>query len=340
MDYFDVLKKAWTITWRYKALWVLGLFAGAASGGGGGGGGSGYRTGSSDYSTSGQEFNRMAGDFARVFQDNLVLVAIMVGVLAIIGIVFWVLSIAAQGGLVHGANEAAEERTPALGAAWRVGFRHWGRTFMIGLVLAVPMLLILGVMAAMLVAVVAGGAMGGDAGAGVAIGGACLVLPLFFVLLIAVALIIGIVYNLALRYGVLGDVSFGQAIKRGWADLWGKRGAFVFWLVMLLPGVAYSIIGLLIMLPFIVGSVALVIAEQFAIAALVFLVMIIVALVPGAIYGTFVSSAWTVFFRRMTGMEVAPVQSAPTSVYPAPPVPPAAPAVPGDVPPAPPVSGD
>ena len=339
VDYFDVLKKAWNITWRYKALWVLGLFAGAASGGGGGG--SGYSTGSSDYSSAGRQFDRVYEDLMRTVQDNLLLIAVAVGLLMIIGIVLWVLSIAAQGGLVHGANEAAEERRPALGAAWGVGFRRWGRTFMIGFVLALPLLAIVAVMIALIVAVAAGGAMSGDAGIGVVLGGMCLVIPLFLVLIVAASVIIGIVYNLSLRYGVLGDVSFGQAIKRGWGDLWGKRGAFVFWLVMLLPGVAYSIIALVLMLPFIVGSVALIFAGQLLAAALVFVLMILVTLVPGAIYGTFVSSAWTVFFRRMTGMELAPVQAPPASVYPEPPVAPSAPIAPeGVLPPPPPMPGD
>jgi len=29
MDYGDILKRAWRVTWRYKALRVLGFFAGS-----------------------------------------------------------------------------------------------------------------------------------------------------------------------------------------------------------------------------------------------------------------------------------------------------------------------
>ena len=354
MDYFDVLKKAWHITWRYKALWVLGLFAGAASGGGGSGG-SGFQTGSSDYSAQGQQAARMYEESMRFVQDNLALLIVAGALLVLVGIVFWILSIAAQGGLVYGSNEAAEGRAPSLGAAWGVGFRHWGRTFMIGLVLGLPLLLVVGVMIGLFAVMIVGGVRAGDAGVGAILGGTCLVLPVFIVLIIGLSLIIGIVYNLALRYGVLADVTFGQAIKRGWGDLWGKRGAFVFWLVMLLPGVAYSILTLLLMLPFIVGSVALVFAGQFVTAAVVFVIMMFVSLLPGAIYGTFVSSAWTVFFRRMTGMESGPAPAVAAPAYPqvpappvgvpAPPAPPIdvqppAPQAPPAAPPAPPTGGD
>lgn len=301
MDYFDILKKAWKITWKYKMLWVLGLFAGAGSSGSSGGS-SNYSSGSSDFGGSGADpFVQME----RWFTDNLLVVAIIAGVLVVIGVVWWVLSIAAQGGLVHGANEAAEGRTPSLRASWGVGFAHWGRTFMIGFMLGLPVLIVVGVFAVIGIAMIGGGAaLGDEASMGAALaGGMCLVLPIFVVLMIAIGIIIGIVYQLALRYGVFDDVTFGQAIKRGWDDLWAKRGAFVMSLVMILPGFAVGIIMLLFMLPFMIPAIAFVVAEKFVMAGAMFVLMMLVTLVPTAIYGTFISSAWTVFFRQMTGRE-------------------------------------
>lgn len=319
MDYFDILKRAWSITWRYKALWVLGLFAGAASGGGGGGGNTGYSTGSGDFPTGAEQ------QFINWFSENLVLIVILIALLAVVGLAFWVLSIAAQGGLVYGANEAAESRAPRLGSAWGVGFRRWGRTFMISFVVALPVLAIVLVPVVILTTAGIGGLLTGEQGAALALGGVCLVLPIMFVLLIAAAIIAGIVYQLALRYGVLQDVSFGQAIKRGWSDLWGKRGAFVFWLVMIMPGIAYGFITLILIVPFVIGMIGLVVAEQYALVAGLLVLMVLLLMIPGAIYGTFVSSAWTVFFRRMTGMEEAPVTVAADSAAFIPPPPPTPP---------------
>lgn len=337
MDYFDVLKKAWRITWRYKALWVLGLFAGAGSGGSSGGGNSSYRTG-------GDEFSGGADAFGNWLNQNVALLIVVIGVLVLIAIVFWVLSVAAQGGLVYGANEAAEERKPSLRTAWGVGFKYWGRTFMIGFVLGLPVIVLAILMGIAIVTMVGGGALlgiGGDssaAGAGAAagaLGGLCCVLPIFGLLIFAVAVVLGIVYPLALRYGVLYNITFGEAIKRGWYDLRAKRGAFVFWLVMLLPQFAFGVIVLLLLLPFIVPAVALFIAEKYVIGGALVVLAILLMFLPSAIYGTFVSSAWTVFFRRMTGLE----SPAPAAVPPAPPVgyaPPAPPVT--DAPPAPPVT--
>ena len=335
MDYFDILKRAWNITWRYKALWVLGLFAGASSSGGSSGGGTNYNTGSGDFSTG------QLDSASRWFEQNLLAVAIVAGLLVMIGFVFFILSIAAQGGLVYGANEGAEERRPSLRAAWGVGFNKWGRTFMTGFMLGLPVVVVVLVMIGLFIALGVGGAAAGDgAGVGAALGGMCVVLPVFVVVIIALSFIVSVVYQLALRYGVLQDVTFGAAIKRGWDDLWGKKGAVVFWLVMLLPGIVFGLVMVLPILLFIIPATVLFMAEQYVIAGGLGVLMILVMMVPSAIYGTFVSSAWTVFFRKMTGMEPAAAPR-PVNSY-APPVPPAysPPAPPAYAPPAPPVTAE
>ncbi len=333
MDYLDILKRAWNITWKYKALWVLGFFAGA-SGTTSSGGSSNYSTGSGDYTGGGAQFDqayRTAFDFA---QDNVVLIAVLAGLAVVVIIVLWVVSIAAQGGLVHGANEAAADRPVSLRASWGVGFARWGRTFMIGLVLGLPLLFVIGLLVGILLTAGIGGALTGEEGAAIALGGVCFLLPILFVAIVAGSLIVGILYQLALRYGVIEDRTFGQAIAQGWADLWAKRGAWVFWLVMLLPGIAFGVAVFLLMLPFIVGMVALVIAELWAVIAVLILVLMVAMMVPTAIYGTFVSAAWTVFFRRMTGLEPGAAAARPAPAGYQPPVAPA----PAYAPPAPPAA--
>lgn len=340
MDYFDLLKRAWTITWRYKALWVLGLFAGAASGGSGGGGN--YSTGSQDFSgDGGQAFAQME----RWATDNLALIAVVVGVLVIFFLAMWILSVAAQGGIAYGTNEAAEGRAPSLGAAWSVGFSKWGRTFMIQFMLGLPVLLVAMLMGGVLVASGLAGASGGEAAAGV---GICLFFPILLVVILAASFIIGILLPMAVRYGVLLDVSFGQAIKRAWDDLWGKKGLFVFWLVMLLPGIAYGIALTVIAIPLAIPLVFLFIGEQFIMAIALTVLMFLVLMLPGAIYGTFANAAWTLFFRRVTGLEPGTAAAAPAYGQPlpggdapayAPPAPPVMPDA-GYAPPAPPVMPD
>jgi len=310
VDYFDLLKRAWNITWRYKALWILGLFAGAM-GGGGSSGGSSYQTGSDDFGRTGDQFGRW-------LETNFGLVLILLGALLIVGIALWILGIAAQGGIAHGTNEAAEGRTPALGDAWSVGFAKWGRTFMVQFVLGLPLLAIVLVFSMVALASTAGG-LASDNSFGVAAGsaGLCLVAPLLIVVLIAAAFIIGIISPVAIRYGVLRDMTFGVAIKQAWSDLWAKKGLFVFWLVMLLPGVAYGVAIAIVVVPVAIAIVFLAMGEQYALAALIGLLLILVLMVPNAIYATFVHSAWTLFFRKLAGLEPVMATEAPAYAPPA-----------------------
>jgi len=350
MDYFDILKRAWKVTWKYKALWVLGFFVGA----GGSSGGSSYQSSANSGSGSpgGELFSRPEMWIA----ENLAIVVALAAVLGIFVLVMWILSIAAQGGLVHLVNEAEENRDVRLREGWSVGFKYWGRTFMIGFVLSLPFVVLLVVMAAIFGASIVGLIAAGtsDSSGAAAVGGVsalCCGLPIFIALIVGAGLVIGIVSSLAIRYGVLQDVTFGQAIKKGWQDLWGKRGAFIFWLVMLLPGFAYGAVTGVVAAIFAVPAVLLIIAEKVVSGVAILVLLALVLMIPGAIYGTFVSAAWTVFFRRMNGIGVPAPSAQPVPGYssgmappapyapmpPAPPAPPApeAPASWAPVPPAP-----
>ncbi len=291
MDYIDLLKRAWNITWRYKALWVLGLFAGAMSGSSGGSSGSGY-------SESGQEFSGSLDQAASWAADNAILIAAVVAVLFIISVGMWILSIAAQGGIAHGTNVAAEGREPALRDSWSAGFAKWGRTFMVQFVLGLPVVLVALVIAGLVVSAILAG---GDSAAG--IGAICLFFPVLLAVIIAASVIIGILLPVAVRYGVLLDVTYGQAIKRAWEDLWGKKGLFTFWLVMLLPGIAYGFaVFVVAMLALIPAGVAI-FAAQYYVAVALGMLMVLLLMLPNAIYATFVHAAWTLMFRHLTGME-------------------------------------
>ncbi len=296
MDYFGILKRAWNVAWRNKALWVLGLFAvGASSGGSGGGGGSGWRT--SDLG----EFEAAA----RWVEANAGLLIVLAAIVGVIGFAFFILSVAARGGLVAEVDRLERGDKVSLGRGWRTGFRYWFRIFGINVLLAIPILLLVGAFVAL---VAAGGiglglSGGSDLAAGGLVGIICLGIPVFVLLVIPLAIIIGILGELALRHAVIEDAGAIDAIKLGWDDLWGKRGAVMMWLVMLLPGLAFGVVIFLLSLPFIIAGIFAAVAESFVLAGVLFTLMVLVMLVPSALYGAFYSAAWTIFFRQMTGLE-------------------------------------
>lgn len=330
MDYFDVLKQALKIAWKHKRLWVLGFFvAGAAS----------VPSPSYVQTMPGPEQPEAAAQiepFVRWAQANPGLFAVLAGVLVFVGLVLFVLSIAAHGGLVWAANEAAEGRSVRLRDAWRTGFRRWGRTFMIGLCLFVPLFLVAGAaFAVALVPAISAAQGSSDAAAAGAFGTVCCGFPLMIAVVAVGSILVTLLFDIALRYGMLEDRTYGRSLKAAWSAVWGKRGVWMMWLVMLLPGLAFGAV---------VGVVALLLAAPAAFAfysgqvvtgAGIFVLAGLVLAVPQAAFSTFVSSAWTVFFRRMTGMEQAQPETPPA--YPSAPQPPGAvPAQAFEAPPPPP----
>src|SRR4030065_2433526 len=116
MDYADVLKRAWGITWKTKGLWILGILAACTGGGGGGGGSSSYQ--SSGYQVSGDEFPGLQRFFENIPEETLILVAVGVGILALLLVLaFMVLGILGQAGLIAGVAHADEVGWGALGEA-------------------------------------------------------------------------------------------------------------------------------------------------------------------------------------------------------------------------------
>lgn len=337
MDYIGILKKAWNVTWRYKVLWLFGFLAGSSSSGS-------YNSGSNWSSNSedlSPQLSQQYGAFENWLGDNLAIVAVVIGVLAIIGIVFWVLSVMAHGALVHQVNEAEEGRPVSISAGFSAGFHYWGRTFLIFLVLGLPILiLVLAIVAMIIVAVVplsqSGG--GGDAfaaGLPLLCGGGLVA----FLLLLVVGFVVGILQFLALRYAILEERSTFDAIGAAWGAMRSRfKDVLIMWLLMLAVGTAYGLVtGVAALILIVPGIVMLIAGNVFAFFGLI-VVLAAIMVLPSAIYGTFISAAWTVFFRRLTGREV-PVPSAPwAQPAPAPAVPPTyePPAPPAYVPPAPP----
>ncbi|MDO9556664.1 MAG: hypothetical protein Q7J82_03680 [Coriobacteriia bacterium] len=328
MDYFGILKKAGEVTWRHKVLWVLGFFAVASSSGGSTGNMAQWR----DNSTYAD-----LEPFGRWVEQNVVLLVVLAVAFVVFVLVMFVLGIAARGGLAHLVNEAEEGRPVKAGNGWRVGFRYWGRTFMIGLMLGLPMLLIIGVMVILLFGVGFGLAAGFEhesIAAALGFGGMmCGTLVLSVVLILGVGFLVSVIGELAVRYGVLHDVTFGQAIKQGWADLRAKRGAAVMWLVMLLPQFAYGVVILVASFIILIPAILLIVSGAVLAGVGLLFMLVLLLLLPGAIYNTFYSASWTIFFRRMTGAEVAtavsmpgmtqgyaPTSSAPSATEAAPPV--------------------
>lgn len=126
MEYTKILKRAWQITWRHKALWLFGFFLALFSGGGGGGGGG-----------QGAQYTAGSGDLVQpAWILSIVPVLIIIALLMVVaGIIIVPLSRAALIAMVSEVEETGDTRART---GWRIGWSRFLRLLGIGLLIGIP----------------------------------------------------------------------------------------------------------------------------------------------------------------------------------------------------------
>jgi MFS family permease len=333
MDVLGILKEAWGATWREKKLWILGLFVGGSagassfnwtSGPGETGGSQGDWDPSqweADLDIPQEGFEQFGREVEALFTSGAIpdwlpwLIA-GIGFLILLGMVFWVLSIAAQGGLIEQTNEALAGRTVSVRQGWRTGFRRWFRVFAVGFLLALPIIL-LGIVLTLVFGATAFMFIADSSEPIVGLLSLGVLVPFAVIAGIAVGVLIALLQEVAYRHAVLGDQTAVESIKTAWADLFAKRGLVTMWLVMLVVGIGVAVASALVFLPIIV-AVGLIVGAAVLGAGLaglwlllpLGLVVIALGMVFKAVYSTFSYAAWTEFYRRMIGRDDYPAAEA------------------------------
>lgn len=308
MDYGAVLSRAWQIGWRNKALWILGILAGCSSSGRGGGGQStsGFRGYQFDGSDLPNGVNGNFQGFERFLSDNgsvVLLIVLGLSCLAIvIGLFFLALGVIGQGGLIGGYIKADEGAKVTLGEAFNFGLQNFWRLlgirvvfWLVGFVVAIVLVL-------------------GAVGFGIitlGIGLLCLI-PLIC-LLIPLALALDAYIVLTMIAAVDEDLGVMESFGRSWAVLRANLGpVVVMGLVLIIGG---GIVSALIFLPFVgvvvpavtgflVGS-DVAVRSGVALSALCLVAGIPLAIALNGVITTFITGAWTLTYRRITGKQGA-----------------------------------
>ena len=112
MDYGSLIRQAWTITWRYRFLWLLGILAGGAVGMPSlNGGNTGWQTNSRDMQQFSPELVTAAAGLEEWALANI---GLLVGVAAfgvLLALLLLVLSFVAQGGMAQATADLATGHT-------------------------------------------------------------------------------------------------------------------------------------------------------------------------------------------------------------------------------------
>jgi hypothetical protein len=290
MDYGRLLSRAWDIIWKYKFLIILGILVGLSSGlGSGASSGTNFRFGADaprfDFGPTPPESGApgMWGDVA----IPLWLSAIFVGLGLVVALVLWVVSTLARGGLIAGANAADRGESTSFSQAWSAGWRRGWTLLGIGILPAIPGLLLLLVAGVGFAAYVTNAStqMGVPAMGNVAMvfgALACLAIPLM--------LVIEILRTFANRACMLEGVGVWDSYRRGIQVLVDNLGSA---LVLFLIQIAVSI------------AMFILLIVPGAILALCCLFWPVLLLVQGAIAAYF-STMWTLAWRQWTGAGLVP----------------------------------
>lgn len=305
MDYGAVLRRAWEIGWRNKALWLLGILASCSPSGRGGGGGqisSGFR--GHDFPAPDLQ-NGVPQDFQgfeRFFdQSGQVVIPIVLGLICVVialSLFFLALGVIGQGGLIAGYSKADEGAKVTLGEAFNAGLEHFWRLLAIRIIFWLAGIILGLVIVFMLLGI-------GIFTLGI---GLICVIPLLC-LLIPLALAVDAYVMLTMVAAVEEELPVMESFGRSWAVLKDNLGPVIaIGLILIIGG---TIVGVILFLPFvgvvlpaITGAAVgtdLAIGGGIALTVLCLAAGIPVAIAINGVITAFTTGTWTVTYRRITG---------------------------------------
>ena len=310
MNYGDILREAFHITWRNKFLWFFGFFvAGATSSfnfpsapGGNGTGG-----------TTGPVPPQLYGIW-RTIQENLVVILVVAGIaFLVIFLVFLVLALLSDAALAESVAAIHRGEGRRFGVAWRTGLRFVWRVLGLRLLLALisfALLLLTGLIVGVPIAVV----FVATESVAARVLTAVLLGLLAILLLIAIFIPLAIIGQWALRRAVVENS--GAVASIGEAYRFFRRNAgksLLIWLlqvgVMLGLGIAFLIAIVIVALPLALPVILLAVGEYMTAAVVVGVVMALIflaiAFTASGALGAFNHAYWTLSYLRLSELDTA-----------------------------------
>ncbi len=282
MDYMELVKKSVVNAWNYKFLWLFGFFVSVSDGFGG-------FHGWDDDVDLGDWADRC--DFGWFSVDPAILVLLAMAAFAA-WVLFWLMSVLCEGSLIHGISRKDSNLHVSFTDCWSVGLGKFFRLFGIMLLAVLAALaLIFSLVLVIVPAYFASVALG------------VILTILAFPILIVIVLVAVCVKGWAIRFAVLNDERWLNAIVKGWHLFTHNIGktlavAFSSFLAQLVLWLLLIIAMLVLAIPFILVGVANLWLGLIPGIGLGLLIIIL----SSAYFGVFASSVWTLGFMQMTGL--------------------------------------
>lgn len=299
MDFGEVLTKAWKIIWKYKILWLFGIFAGCTSGGSNGGGSSVQYT-LSPPSGSYNNYNAMNNIepwIMMLFIGGVILFTLLMIIIVV------AVSTIGRIGLTQGTKMADEDEDAKLTFSsifnnskpffWRVvGLNLLIMVGYFALIMVLVMVYFFGTIFTLGLALIC------------LLPLCCVIIPIFWVLATFV--------EMANAAVVVDDLSIIEGLQRGWEIFKNNLGnMIVMGLILVLgsmiAGIILAMPMFLLMIPLMMSIYTFIVGDApgFASAGMITTAVCCVAYLPvlivmSGIIRAYVGSAWTLTYLRLT----------------------------------------
>lgn len=253
MDYGQLFRRSWDIVWQNKYLFILGFLA-ALGGSSGGGNNSNFNFNVPSGGTTTDPFPPEIFDqFSSFWSEFGGLILGLGCFFFILGIVFWLIRLAAQGGLIEAVDRIEAGEKMSFGPAFSAGVARIGSLIGLNLLLNLPFILFGLVIGGGFAYV--GFSLFQDAGnfsetVGGIIGILAVCAGLLACLLIPLGLIVTFVQPFAMRGLMLKQLGVVESIRHGWDVLRQNLGdIFLLGIAFLVLGFLVGLVSLFVMVP-------------------------------------------------------------------------------------------
>jgi hypothetical protein len=289
IPYIEILKQAGRIVWQNRFLLWFGLLMALGS------------PGSFNIGSNNEDFGKQGEAAKNFFETHWQIVLAIAVVLFIVGIILFLISLVAKAGLVKSVNLISQNKETGFRVGWQTGKKYLGQLFKLSILFFLAILLVTIILAVPVIYLIAVKSWFG----------AILVGIFAIAILIPIMFVFSLTKIFAEFYILLSDLRLRNAIEAGYNLLLKNIGnSIIFGLLLLAVSIAAGIIllpvagiALVILIP--AGAVFYYLSKiAFAVflgcAILLFLAAI---LFVSAIFQTYKTAAWTLFFQEIARVE-------------------------------------
>jgi hypothetical protein len=298
INYIEIFKRAWQITWRNRYLWWFGLFLSLGSGG------MGWNFNLPWYEKKeGGKLHFREEDFFNFLSTHAFWIVLVIIIFLTLVIILAVLRIISQAGIIKSFSHIDKNEAASFGAGFREGKKYFWKMLSLGLILGMAMLSIIVVLAVptIFLFVLNQGFL------------AIFTIIMAFFILIPLMIIFAFVSKFSFYYLILSNLSIFSSIERGY-QLFKKNilPSVIMGLLFIPLGIALGIgifaVIFAIAVPFtIIGLLAYLLLSKIGAILVVVAggtVVIAAAVFIQSVYQTFSQTSWYLFFKEISSVKI------------------------------------